>query len=66
MLKITTYLENTFYVEKEMLDIMKAFYVKKRNLIISRQTSIQKIHSRVPYVTCFHNFAQILSYTLLN
>ena len=34
MLKIMTNLKNTFYEDKEMLDNMKEFYQKKRNLII--------------------------------
>ena len=32
--KIMTNLKNTFYVDKEMQDIMKKFYQIKRNLII--------------------------------
>ena len=32
--KIMINLRNTFYVEKEMQDIMKKFYVVQRNLII--------------------------------
>ena len=40
--KIMTNLKNIFYVDKEMLDIMRKFYQIKRNLIISILFLIQR------------------------
>ena len=37
-------LKNTFYVGKERQDIMIEFYLRKRNLTISRLSSVQKRH----------------------
>ena len=43
MLKITINLKNTFYEDKEMLDIMKEFYQIKRNLIIQHNHILSRL-----------------------
>ena len=42
MLKIMTNLNSIFYEDKKIQDIMNEFYLIKRNLIISRRSSVQK------------------------
>ena len=55
-LKTTTNLKNTFYEDKEILDIMKEFYQIKRNLIISSIFSKSIIDTEL-YISAYTNIS---------
>ena len=42
MIKLMINLKNLFHEGKEMLDIMRVYYLIKRNFIISRLSSVQE------------------------